>query len=31
LESSDIATPSGTGSFLKKFRVEFLIFRALAQ
>jgi hypothetical protein len=32
LDSSDIATPSGTGSFFKKsrFRVEFLIVRALA-
>jgi hypothetical protein len=31
LDSSDIATPSGAGSFfLRRFRVEFLIFRALA-
>jgi hypothetical protein len=31
LDSSDIATPAGTGSFKKnQFHVEFLIFRALA-
>jgi hypothetical protein len=32
MDSSDIATPDGTGSFKKKsrFRVEFTIFRSLA-